>query len=247
MTKEGTLGVRVRYRFETSEYPIFYLSEYNDFFKVSIRSKMAGGKKSDINSMNGLGAAAFGPGAPYPSTAWRELILPVSADGDTIQVDITVANVGDGAYPSWVYIDSVEELSQGLCIYSNAPPDTILDDGHAAVVLYSKGESGVTLRTYGLWPDFYPDVFNNGDASDIRDTIVGDNVSGYTYFYCEPISDKQNAVLDGLVAANVKWTCSNSCASFAPETFYDVTGTIVDADDFLGIETPREISQSVWL
>ena len=247
VSEEGTTGVRVRYRFETSEYPTFYLTEYNDFFKVSIRSEVVGGLAPEANAMNGLGAAAFGSGTVYPSTGWRELVLPVSADGDIIQVDVTVANVGDGAVLSFVYIDFVEELSQGLCIYSKASPNDKLISGHAAIVFYRQEEDDddVMLTTYGLWPDSNNCTNDNGDATDIREDLDCDDVSGYTYFYCEPISDEKKDVLDGLVVANVEWTCTNTCASFASDTFYAVTGKDVDADDFLGIETPREISKSI--
>lgn len=245
VTKEGTTGVRIRYRFETSEYPVYYGTEFNDFYRVSIRSESAGGSKIDVKAMNDLSPSDFGPGSIYPSTAWKELVLPVSADGDTIQVDVIVANVGDGAFQSYVYIDFVEELTQGLCIYSNAPPSASLTAGHAAIVYYIKEEATVTLTTYGLWPDAHPNTVDNGDATDIRTSFPGDDVSGYGYIYCEPISDKKKQMLDDLVGVNVEWTCTNSCASFASETFRGVTGTDVDADDFLGIETPREISESI--
>jgi len=247
-TKEGTTGVRIRYRFETSEYPTYFNTEFNDFFKVSIRSQVAGGSKTEANSMNGLGAAAFGPGSVYPSTSWRELVLPVSADGDTIQVDVTVANVGDGAVQSYVYVDFVEELKQSLCIYSKAFPDDALTAGHAAIVFHSKGEEADIFQTYGLWPDSYSTSINNGEGSDIRVNFEKDNPllePCYKWFYCEPISDEKKKILDELVAKNVEWTCTNQCATFASETFYDVTGTDVDADDFLGLETPREISESI--
>lgn len=244
-TIKGTTGVRIRYRFETSEYPRFHLTQYNDFFKISIRSKTAGGTETEVLAMNSLRPSDFGPGSVYPSTAWRERILPVSADGDTIQVEVTVANVGDGRLQSYVYIDFVDELTQGLCIYSNADPNGSLTGslGHAAIVFYSQVETEMKYTTYGLWPDTIAP--NNGDATDIRTAYIFDDVSRYKYFYCEPISDAQKTVLDGLVAADVEWTCSNSCASFSSETFYIVTKTDVDADDFLGIETPREISESI--
>ena len=244
-TKKGTTGVRIRYRFETSEYPRYYLTQYNDFFKVSIRSKEVGGYTSEVNSMNGLGSAAFGHGSLYPSTKWRESVLPVASDGDIIQVDVTVANVGDGVYDSYVYIDFVKELTQGLCIYSNSSPDANLIAGHAALVLYHPDGDGFALTTYGLWPDSHPAVINNGAASDIRTNLPNDMVSNYKYFYCSAITDEQKKKLDGIVNSNVPWTCTNSCASFASETFDAVTGIDVDADDFLGLETPREISQSI--
>lgn len=36
-------------------------------------------------------------------------MLPVNVDEDTVQVDVTVTNVGDGLYNSFVYVDFVQE------------------------------------------------------------------------------------------------------------------------------------------
>lgn len=56
--------------------------------------------------MNGLGLGAFDSSG---STAWREVELPVNVEGDTIQVYVIVANVGDGAFDSQVIVDKIEE------------------------------------------------------------------------------------------------------------------------------------------
>lgn len=89
-----------------SEVPGGYFgSEFNDYFSVYIRSG-AGGLVSESNSMNGLGLGAFdGSG----STAWREVELPVGVQGDVIQVDVVVANVGDCLFNSQVLVDKIEE------------------------------------------------------------------------------------------------------------------------------------------
>src|SRR5690606_30909341 len=44
------------------------------------------------------------------STAWREVTLETEPAGDVIQVDLAVANVGDGAFDSVVVVDFVEEI-----------------------------------------------------------------------------------------------------------------------------------------
>lgn len=108
-TEEGTTGVKIRYRFITSEVPGGYFgTQFNDYFRVSLRSQTAGGSVSETNSMNGLGLAAFN--FSTGETDWREITLPVDRDGDTIQADVAVANVGDGAFQSQVVIDFVEEI-----------------------------------------------------------------------------------------------------------------------------------------
>jgi hypothetical protein len=105
--KPGTKNVTVRYRFITSEVPGGYFgTKYNDYFSVSIRSQQGGGAALESNSMNGLGLAAFDASG---ATAWREQDLPVDKEGDTIQVDLTVANVADDLLDSQVVVDIVKE------------------------------------------------------------------------------------------------------------------------------------------
>jgi hypothetical protein len=51
--------------------------------------------------------------------------------------------------------------------------------------------------------------------------------------------------LNGIVQQAHTWTLSNTCASFASETFYAVTGIDVDADEYFGAETPREVGEHI--
>lgn len=95
--------VCVRYRFITSEVPGGYFgSEYNDYFSVILRG--ASGQVFESNSMNGLGLASFDENG---ATEWRETQLAVS--GGKVQVDVTVANVGDDLLDSQVVVDLVEQ------------------------------------------------------------------------------------------------------------------------------------------
>jgi hypothetical protein len=56
--------------------------------------------------MNGLGLGSFdGAGA----TAWRETEIQIPEGGDTLQVDVAVANVADGFLDSFVIVDVVKE------------------------------------------------------------------------------------------------------------------------------------------
>ncbi|SCF11703.1 hypothetical protein GA0074695_3587 [Micromonospora viridifaciens] len=108
-TDADVSAVRIRYRFITSEVPGGYFgSEWNDYFRVSLRSQQGGGSAVEANSMNGLGLGQFDYGSG--ATGWRDLTLPVDKAGDTIQVDLGVANVGDGLYDSQVVVDFVEEV-----------------------------------------------------------------------------------------------------------------------------------------
>jgi hypothetical protein len=65
----------------------------------------------EANSMNSLGLGEFdGAGA----TPWREATLPVSSEGDTFQIDLTIANVADGLFDSQLVVDVVEQTSMSI-------------------------------------------------------------------------------------------------------------------------------------
>lgn len=103
----GTVEVRVRYKFITSEVPGGYFgTKYNDYFNISLRTQGGGGAGSDSQTMNGLGLSAFSAGG---ATDWREFKLPVTQSGDVVQVDATVANVADGYLDSQLVLDVVAE------------------------------------------------------------------------------------------------------------------------------------------
>lgn len=103
----GTKNVTVRYRFITSEFPAGYFgSKFNDSYSVTLRSLNSGNLKSDSQSMNGLGSGTFNASG---ATAFRELSVPVNPQGDKVQVDVSVSNVGDGVLDSQIVLDSVDE------------------------------------------------------------------------------------------------------------------------------------------
>lgn len=103
----GTSSITVRYRFVSREVPAGYFgSEFNDYYALSVRSENGGGLETDEGSMNGLGVGAFDE---FGATAWREVTLGVDPEGDVVQVDVSVANVGDDLFDSTVIVDYVEE------------------------------------------------------------------------------------------------------------------------------------------
>ena len=105
--EEGVQEIKVRYKFITSEVPGGYFgTQYNDYFNVSIRSQGAGGSASESQTMNGMGLSSFDAGG---ATDWREFTLPVNEAADTIQVDLTVANVADGLFDSLLVVDVVSK------------------------------------------------------------------------------------------------------------------------------------------
>lgn len=110
-------GIRVRYRFVTSEVPGGYFgSEFNDYFAVTIRSQNQGGIITEQDNMNNMGLAAFDKDTG--ETNWREAVLPLQPGGDVVHVDVTVANVGDELYDSQVYVDFIEVLTASSDLFN---------------------------------------------------------------------------------------------------------------------------------
>lgn len=128
--------------------------------------------------------------------------------------------------------------------------DAGIIDGHAWLSLHDCA-TGSLIHTYGLWPDSHEEIIDaglaNGSVSDVRIDFWKDllYMSLARCVYCVCINDAQRSKLDTIVSQHHGWRYTNNCSSFASEVFYDVTGIDVDADDVLGIETPREICESI--
>ena len=137
-----------------------------------------------------------------------------------------------------------------LVIHANVAEgqgDPALTDGHAWLTLHS-ATSGVLIHSYGLWPDTHPDIVDaglaNGDGSDVRIDFTHDAHLG-PYYHAVSITTEQMAALDAALAEDWSWVLTCTCASLASEVFCDVTGVDIDADDFLGFETPREVGEHI--
>ncbi|GBG00228.1 hypothetical protein Rsub_13142 [Raphidocelis subcapitata] len=103
----GSGQVEIRYRFVTNEYPTWYGSEYDDTFSVVVKSLKKGVVFSEGGSLNGLPASAYTITMEGASTEWWKKKVAVDPDGDTVQVILSVANVGDGLVDSSLYLDYV--------------------------------------------------------------------------------------------------------------------------------------------
>lgn len=96
-----TKTVRIRYRFQTAEFPTYFGSKYNDSFGITLESR-SGRSVAESAAMNGLGASAFDASG---STAWKDLTLELAAAGEPVKVTVTVDNVKDSAMDSIVFVD----------------------------------------------------------------------------------------------------------------------------------------------
>lgn len=130
-----------------------------------------------------------------------------------------------------------------LGIHSNVPSSADFADGHAWL---SVSRDGVAT-SYGLWPDDHPRIIAMGlsdkKKSDIRIGMENGQASQGTRYY--RLTIKQAMVLEEKLRENVGWNYTNTCASWANETAYAVTGENIDADDTLGFETPRQLTKSI--
>ncbi|CCH55894.1 hypothetical protein BN8_05192 [Fibrisoma limi BUZ 3] len=144
ITKKGTKNVTVRYQFITSEVPGGYFgSQYNDYYSIAIRSEKGKANQSEQKTMNGLGLGAF----EYSSgaTAFRELSLPVSVEGDVVHIDAEVANVADGLYDSYIVIDFVEERQVTITKKKLIDPDRTHTLSHLSIDNHSYFEGFVPV------------------------------------------------------------------------------------------------------
>ncbi|MCI5157154.1 MAG: carboxypeptidase regulatory-like domain-containing protein [Candidatus Electrothrix sp. AUS1_2] len=152
-TSSGTKNVTIRYRFITSEVPGGYFgSQYNDYYNVKIRNS-SGEIASGGNSMNGLGLGAFDAAG---HTAWREHSMTVNPEGDTIQADLTVANVADGLLDSSLVVDLIEESSLAITsMQLNDIDDTRLSYLSASPHTYFNGNTRIhgTVTVTGAQDD----------------------------------------------------------------------------------------------
>lgn len=94
---------RIRYRFQTDEFPAYFGSRYNDAINVALRSQ-SGKSVASSEAMNELGRAAFDARG---STAWKDLSMELDAAGEPVQVDVTVVNVGDHRMESAAIVNTV--------------------------------------------------------------------------------------------------------------------------------------------
>lgn len=127
-------------------------------------------------------------------------------------------------------------------IHSNVAGDAAgLTAGHAWLTITQKGKT----MFYGLWPDAHPRTVDNGDASDIRIGLEASAKAVASRWY--KLSDAQAKNFNTLIKTNEHWFYTNNCSSWASEIVNKILGQDVDADDWLGLETPRELGRNILL
>ena len=116
-------------------------------------------------------------------------------------------------------------------------------DGHAWLTVSRNGE----VSHYGLWPDSHPDIVRRGQAdpkvTDIREgREAGFEATASRYYNLTPEQAKE---LEQALKQNVTWSPTTTCAGWASDTVTSVTGSKLEATEFLSIETPRELVKTI--
>ena len=81
------------------------------------------------------------------------------------------------------------------------------------------------------------------NKSDIRIGMELGQTSKASRYY--KLTINQTAILEKKLKENVSWHYTNTCASWASETASVVTEKYIDANDTLGFETPRKLTDSI--
>jgi prepilin-type processing-associated H-X9-DG protein len=131
-----------------------------------------------------------------------------------------------------------------LGIHSNVTPNAGFADGHAWITITTKVGKGRFVKSYGLWPDGHPRTKDNGDKTDVR--IGMEPVVGLANRYYA-LTHLQHMQLMKLINTTEHWFYTNNCSSWSSEIVKQVFRTEIDADDWLGVETPRELSRSIQI
>ncbi len=127
-----------------------------------------------------------------------------------------------------------------LGIHSNVDPSDGLTAGHAWL---SYTDASGNTTNHGLWPDNHPHVPDNGPASDVREGMEDGQTPAHSRFYELDALQKKKWI--DFLNNKEKWTYTNTCAAWASDGVKSVVGENVDADDWFGFETPRELSESI--
>lgn len=170
---------------------------------------------------------------------WTQLDSLKGGIANPFSLNRYIYSKGDGVN----YIDIIGLLREIILgIHSNVGPNAGFTAGHAWI---SVTKEGVTT-TYGLWPDLHKDTVDNGIfGTDVRVNLESNDKGLHNRYY--NLNEKEEKLLTKYVGAYSMYprTMSNTCAAWASEAIEYIVGEDVDADDNMGFETPREISESI--
>ncbi|WP_324171606.1 hypothetical protein [Sulfurimonas sp.] len=112
--------------------------------------------------------------------------------------------------------------------------------GHAWITITNK--TNLATVSYGLWPDGHPRTLDNKDGSDVRIGMEPPKGLANRYY---ALSQEQYIKLQRLIMTTEYWFYTNNCSSWSSQMVYKLLRVDIDADDYFGIETPREFGHNI--
>jgi len=129
-----------------------------------------------------------------------------------------------------------------LGIHSNVTSQADFTAGHSWISL-TNNDTG-EIHTYGLWAD-EAGFASNGSGSVMLDMEL---IRGYSFEsnqFTQITQAQYDSIGSMLVAGSDTWYITHTCADYARDTYGAATGINLDADDYFGIETPRELARNI--
>ena len=160
----------------------------------------------------------------------------------------TFAKLGGGKFANgamsaaFVHLFNAEFKKYTLGIHSAVSSKAGFTAGHAWISI-TNNKTG-EIHTYGLWAD-EAGIMSNGSGGVYIDKEL-DRGYPFTSNYFVQISQAQyNKILPMIQQGSDSWWVTHTCADYARDVFYQATGKYLDVDDYMGIETPRELARSI--
>lgn len=129
-----------------------------------------------------------------------------------------------------------------LGIHTNTEPGAPLIEGHAWLTITRHGKTDA----YGIWPADHPRFSEETSPpeTDVRRGLENGFEATASRYY--ELTADQLKTFEAATREKVTWGYSNTCASWASDTAYRVTGERVSASELGGLtDTPRQIRESI--
>lgn len=185
---------------------------------------------------------------PASIPSWRGTFGVVGAGAEVEHTYSGVAAVSDTDQKT-VHTDCGPEIPENfvvcsfvLGVHSNVAPGSAFTGGHAWISITNFASASPVTTTFGLWPDEHPLTVDNGAGSDVRVNMEVPSGLYNRYYLLIP---SEVASLNTYIGTVDAWSYFHTCANWAEGAVHAAVGENVDANDYLGFGTPREISRSI--
>jgi hypothetical protein len=216
-----------------------------------LRRAVAHGLVSGV--MNKIRGGNFGNG--FMSTFFSTIAGGVKVGGQWAQglfqtmVGGTASAIGGGKFANGAVSSAMVYLFNDVAgsknkytlgIHTSVNSKAGFDDGHAWISI-TNNETG-EMKTYSL----FSEILNHRDS--VGELLINYELSKYSYtsskfsFISQATYDTLNPYLQPY---GDSWHITHTCADYARDMWYLGTGQYLDADDWMGLETPRELSRAM--